>query len=213
MKIIKFPLEMAEGKQVRELDEFQEYFDLQKAIEYFSSGKLQKWLNAIYSDDILEKIQVLTGEEEDFLERFTNALGVELVEEKIDVTNLLHSTALREKLRKYVDEENLEERIPITADSQEILEKRLAEGCKTIYLLGEKFLIPAHSENVQFIGTEKKEVVELETKDRNTFIKQNLRFVGVVPADEETKKLISINAFESSMIALLDVFEKYVETI
>ena len=53
MKKIKFPLEMAGGKQVRELDEFQEAFDLEKAVEYFSNGKLQKWLENNYNDDIL----------------------------------------------------------------------------------------------------------------------------------------------------------------
>ena len=35
MKKIRFPLEMAEGKMVKELDELQEYFDLEKALEYF----------------------------------------------------------------------------------------------------------------------------------------------------------------------------------
>ena len=34
MKKIRFPLEMAEGKMVKELDELQEYFDLEKALEY-----------------------------------------------------------------------------------------------------------------------------------------------------------------------------------
>ena len=37
MKKIRFPLEMAEGKMVKELDEFQEYFDLEKALEYFQN--------------------------------------------------------------------------------------------------------------------------------------------------------------------------------
>lgn len=54
MKKIRFPLEMAEGKMVKELDELQEYFDLEKALEYFQNGKLQKWLENTYNDDILE---------------------------------------------------------------------------------------------------------------------------------------------------------------
>ena len=56
MKKIRFPLEMAEGKMVKELDELQEYFDLEKALEYFQNGKLQKWLEAI-----LKKLAEMKG--------------------------------------------------------------------------------------------------------------------------------------------------------
>ena len=39
-KRIKFPLEMKDGSKVREQDDFIEYFDLRKAVEYFFNGKL-----------------------------------------------------------------------------------------------------------------------------------------------------------------------------
>ena len=77
MKNIRFPLEMAGGKMVRELEEFQEYFDLEKAIEYFSNGKLQRWLESTYNDDILEEIEKMDGKEPDFVRKFTDALGVD----------------------------------------------------------------------------------------------------------------------------------------
>ena len=89
MKKIRFPLEMAEGKMVKELDELQEYFDLEKALEYFQNGKLQKWLENTYNDDILEELEELTGEEEDFIERFTEALGVEQQEIQVNVKEIL----------------------------------------------------------------------------------------------------------------------------
>ena len=66
-KRIKFPLEMKDGRKVRELDEFIEYFDLGKAVEYFCSGKLQAWFDNIYASDIVEELNKLTGEEDDFV--------------------------------------------------------------------------------------------------------------------------------------------------
>lgn len=55
-KKIKFPLEMKDGRKVRELDELKEYFDLGKAVEYFCSGKLQTWLDNVHASDIVEEL-------------------------------------------------------------------------------------------------------------------------------------------------------------
>ena len=70
-KKIRFPLEMKEGRKVRELDELREYFDLRKAVEYFCNGKLQTWLSNLYASDIVKELEALTGEVEDFIERFS----------------------------------------------------------------------------------------------------------------------------------------------
>lgn len=212
MKNVKFPLVMAGGKQVRELDDLQEYFDLQKAIEYFCNGKLQKWLENTYNDDILEEIQKLTGEEEDFVARFTDALGVECEPEEVDVHILMKKSVLREKLKKCVPEEKIEEYLPFTADSQETLMDRLREGHKKIYLLGEKFSIPENAVNVHFVGIEKTEHVELEAKERKRFLKQKLRFTDVIPEDEETRKIISCDELGDCMLELLSVLEMQLRT-
>ena len=62
MKKINFPLFMKENKPVNELEELQEYFDLKRAVEYFVNGKLQKWLENNYNDDLAEELSELTGE-------------------------------------------------------------------------------------------------------------------------------------------------------
>lgn len=205
---IRFPLEMANGKMVRELEEFQDNFDFQRAVEYFNIGKLQKWLEALYCDDILEKLETLTLQDDNFFEMFTEALGVK-VQEPIDAKEEIHNAELKEKLQGHVEEDELESRVCITADTQEWLEKRLNDGCKTIYLFGERFTIPKTAQNIQFIGVQKTETVELEVKDKQTFISQNLEFSGVVPADEETRKLIYADTLNNSVLEFLNVLENY----
>lgn len=206
---IRFPLEMANGKMVRELEEFQDNFDFQRAVEYFNIGKLQKWLEALYCDDILEKLETLTLQDDNFFEMFTEALGVK-VQEPIDAKEEIHNAELKEKLQGYVEEDELESRVCVTADTQEWLEKRLNDGCKTIYLFGERFTIPKTAQNIQFIGVQKTETVELEVKDKQTFISQNLEFSGVVPADEETRKLIYADTLNNSVLEFLNVLDNYI---
>lgn len=206
---IRFPLEMANGKMVRELEEFQDNFDFQRAVEYFNIGKLQKWLEALYCDDILEKLETLTLQDDNFFEMFTEALGVK-VQEPIDAKEEIHNAELKEKLQGHVEEDELESRVCITADTQEWLEKRLNDGCKTIYLFGERFTIPKTAQNIQFIGVQKTETVELEVKDKQTFISQNLEFSGVVPADEETRKLIYADTLNNSVLEFLNVLDNYI---
>lgn len=205
---IRFPLEMANGKMVRELEEFQENFDFQRAVEYFNIGKLQKWLEALYCDDILEKLEALTLQDDNFFELFTEVLGVKV--QPVNPKEEIHNAELKEKLREHVEEDELEKCVSITADTQEWLEKRLDDGCKTIYLFGERFTIPKTAQNIQFIGVQKTEIVELEVKDKQTFINQNLEFSGVVPADEETRKLIYADTLNNSVLEFLNVLENYI---
>ena len=169
MKKIRFPLEMAEGKMVKELDELQEYFDLEKALEYFQNGKLQKWLENTYNDDILEELEELTGEEEDFIERFTEALGVEQREIQIDVKEILEKAHLKEKLKRLFPEEKVEEMMDSSADSQEMLVRLIEEGRKKIYLVEGTYRIPGNAQGIDFIGIGDVKAA-IEEKDERNFL-------------------------------------------
>ena len=152
MKNIRFPLEMAGGKMVRELEEFQEYFDLEKAIEYFSNGKLQRWLESTYNDDILEEIEKMDGKEPDFVRKFTDALGVDEKSDSIDVNQIMQDAVIREKLKAYVSEEKINTLLSFTADTQEIMELLIHKGSKKIYLLEGEYKIPKNIFGIYFEG-------------------------------------------------------------
>ena len=56
-KLIKFPLEMANGAKVRTLEDLKEHYDVASVIKYYKDGRLQRWLKANYQDEIAENLQ------------------------------------------------------------------------------------------------------------------------------------------------------------
>ncbi len=204
MKKIIFPLEMRDGKQVRELDEFQAYFDLGKAIEYFSNGRLQTWLESSYNDDILEEIGRLTGKEEDFVAQFTQALGVEVEEKEFNVQEELEKARVKEKLKRFYPEKTVGEMLPSAADSQESMERLLSKGCSKIFLLPGTYRIPVGACDVTFEGIQNPEVC-FDAADRREFVKQRVRFLGVAPADENAGRFLQGDDLKDACAGLLDV--------
>ena len=212
MKKIRFPLEMAEGKMVKELDELHEYFDLEKALEYFQNGKLQKWLENTYNDDILKEVEKLTGEEENFIERFTEALGVEYQEILIDVKEILEKAHLKEKLKCLFPEEKVEEIVDLSADSQEMLEKLIGEGRKKIYLVEGTYRILENAQGIAFVGVGESKV-EIEEKDERKFLEQRLQFIDLFPADEESRKMMDLDYTKRILLDFLKLMELQLECI
>lgn len=139
MKKIRFPLDMKNGIKVWELDEFREHFDLEKAVEYFGNGKLQRWLKNTYNDDILEEIEGLHQADEDFIQKFTEALGVEICDKNLNVQEIIRNSSLKEKLKRYLPEEEIEKIYPSAATTQEELEHLTTRKLQKIYLVSNTF--------------------------------------------------------------------------
>ena len=197
---------------VKELDELQEYFDLEKALEYFQNRKLQKWLENTYNDDILEELEELTGDEDDFIERFTEALGVESQTVQLDVKEILDKAHLKEKLKRSFTEEEVEKMVESSADSQEKLEKLIEDGKKKIYLLDGTYKISRNVKNIEFIGVGDAKV-EIEQKDAHQFLEQGLQFNDINPADEESDKMMEMNDTRGIFQNLLKLLELSLERI
>ena len=210
-KRIKFPLEMKDGRKVRELDEFIEYFDLRKAVEFFCSGKLQAWFDNIYASDIVEELNKLTGEEDDFVKRFTEILGVECVEE-IDVREIIHNAFLKEKLKRFYPEEESELMAGRTADTQERFEELLKDGEKEIYLLSGTFTILKRMNGLKLTGLDSPRVV-IKAQTAEEFREQNITMKGIEPVDEETKRIMSSDELSAVANEMVDVLEMYLQKI
>lgn len=210
-KRIKFPLEMKNGRKVRELDEFIEYFDLRKAVEYFCSGKLQAWFDNLYASDIVEELNKLTGEEDDFVKRFTEILGVEC-EEEVDVRKIIHDSFLKEKLKRFYPEEESEIIVRRTADTQERFEELIKDGVKEIYLLSATFTILKKMKGLKLAGLDSPGVV-IKAQTAAEFREQKITMKDIVPADEETRKIMSGDELSAAANELLDVLEMYLKKI
>lgn len=209
---IKFPLEMEGGVKVRELDEFREYFDLERAIEYFSNGRLQLWLENIYAEDIAENLRELTGDEEDFLEKFTAILGVEYKENEINVERIAYESSLKERLKRFYPEEKAEDIASKAADTQEAFERLVNNGCKEIYLLSGSFCIKHDMKDLQLIGVDEPQIT-LKARDAEQFRKQNIMVQDIVPGNEETKKILDSDELPYVLDSFLDMLQVYVQKL
>lgn len=212
MKKIKFPLVMKNGEEVRDIEALRENFDIESAAEYYSNGKLERWLENNYYDDILEKVRELTGDEDDFGQLLAKALGAEWDgSEKINLRSIMKGTELREQLKPYVSEEELEKMEHI-ADTQEELERLVQSGCSPVYLFGKTFSIREWMGNTEFIGIGCP-VVDLEIHSREEFQKKKIKLQDVEFATEEMKKAAMGSPETAIYYSMLDAFKLYLSKV
>lgn len=203
-----FPLSVADGYEARDLNELKAHFDLAKIVEYFQKGRLQCWLEKNYSDEadeVLRKIETLSVTEDDFVEKLTAAFGVTIVLEEINTELIIEQSELKDKLRCFFSADNdIEDILERTADSQEKLEELLNAGKKDIYLFSDVFVIPRTVHNVSFEGV-KNPRVQIQEKNKNLLLKQKLRFKNVEAADEENRELLECLANAAAQKTEADV--------
>ena len=152
MKKIKFPLEMADHSKVTNLDDLRAHFDLESVMEYYKSGKLQTWLEDRYFEEEAEAVSALDETAPDFQAQLCKIFGVEYSGQSVNLEEIAHRQARLEKLRSLTDEAEYLEQIDRVAFDQDELADLLDEKEKTIYLCGEKFMIPVSQKGVSYIG-------------------------------------------------------------
>ena len=210
--LFRFQLVMKNGEEVRDIEALRENFDIESAAEYYSNGKLERWLENNYYDDILEKVRELTGDEDDFGELLAKALGAEWDgSEKINLRSIMKGTELREQLKPYVSEEELEKMEHI-ADTQEELERLVQSGCSPVYLFGKTFSIREWMGNTEFIGIGCP-VVDLEIHSREEFQKKKIKLQDVEFATEEMKKAAMGSPETAIYYSMLDAFKLYLSKV
>lgn len=172
-KKIRFPLAMADGVQVRTLDELKEHFDLEAVLEYYKSGKLLTWLQDRYLETEAEAIQALDEHSTDLPAELCKIFDVEYHGEPIDVDEIARRQERLKQLRTYTDEKDFIDHIDQVAFDQEELADLLDDGQKQIYLCGEHFVVPVSQRGVSYIGINR----------------PNVKLTGRVPEDTDTEDL------------------------
>ena len=81
MKKVKLPLEMANGQQVRSLQELRDNWDLEKVLGYYLNGRLLTWLNDRYYVEEAEQLQKLEKlkNEKELTQKLCAILGLSLI--------------------------------------------------------------------------------------------------------------------------------------
>jgi hypothetical protein len=83
-KKIKFPLEMADGKSARTLDELKEHFDAASVLRHYFDGKLKKWLEDRYYEDEAAELAALDSGASDFSVKLAAIFGSEIAGHEVD---------------------------------------------------------------------------------------------------------------------------------
>ena len=151
-KKIRFPLKMAEGKEVRSLDEFRENFDLEAVLEYYKNGKLLTWLEDRYLEGEADAIRALDETGPDFLWQLCALFQVKYTGNDVDVEEIECRQERLKRLRTITNETEYIQNIDSVAFDQEELADLLDEGAEVIYLCGASFHIPISQKNIMYIG-------------------------------------------------------------
>ncbi len=168
MAKIRFPLEMANGVQVRTIEELKENFDVKKLVGYFLEGKLQTWLKDRYYDEEAERIAVLKTDDIELAKKICEIFGVEYTEtEEVNVDKIVSDNEKIAKIKQFTDDEEIISNYSNVAFSQEELADLYDSGVETIYLCEGDFKIPKSKQELKYVifGGAKTNFVEKKVEE------------------------------------------------
>ena len=176
---IKFALEMADGIEVRSIEELRDHFDLDNVIEYFRNGKLLEWLQDRYYDEESELISAINEDDEHSSEELCKALGVDPDKYVLDPELIERIKEKKLFLQQKADDTDIIKNAKITALNQEDLADLLDINEPLIYLCGEEFHIPIRVTGKHYIGIFGKPKINIkaasqEELDSNNIILENV---------------------------------------
>jgi len=180
-RIIRFPLKMKNGAEVRSLDELKENFDLESVLGYFTDGKLRTWLADRYYDEKAEAVAALSKDMPDLNAKLCEILEVEYQAEADD-TDLEYIQKRNEKLKilsAVTADQDILKNIDLVAMNQDDLYDILDEGSDKVYLYGEKFEIPLGRKNTIYEGINLPLVILENNKDIINYEEAGIQFKKV----------------------------------
>lgn len=160
-KKIKFPLQMKDGYKVRTMEELRVHSDPESLIAYFLDGKLKSWLKDRYYQEEINQINKLKFSDDNLLQNLYDILNINKKNddmEKFEIDDILRKYNILSKVKQYTDNKEVLENIDFIATSQDEFEDILKIGVSTVYLLGNKFVLPQGVENIHIKGINNVEV-------------------------------------------------------
>jgi len=174
---VKFPLKMANGSQVRTLEDLREHFDLISVLGYYDNGRLYDWLTVYYYNEEAEKINALDSSADDFKKSLCDILGVTYAENEsvgVDLSDISERNERLAKLRTITADDAILAAVDSVVFTQQELDSLMGKDVNVIYLCGEQFNISADKSDVRYIGVNTPKVVI-----PNNFAEKNIVFNDV----------------------------------
>lgn len=194
-KRIKFPLEMKDGNKVRTIEEFRAYFDSEKAVMYFLNGKLQGWLEDRHYDHYYEEICMIDPKEDNILQTICEVLEIEcdvIVSEPIDLKKIQNNNKKIEKIRQYVDDKKILDRLDSIAMNQKELDRLIENSCSEVYLFEKNFIIPGTISNITVVGINNP-TIDIDSDVLIDFASRGVLFSGVIFGSKYQKLIDDYN--------------------
>lgn len=171
---VKFPLEMKNGIQVRNISELKENFDVEKVVGYFLDGRLKKWLDARWYEEESEKISELEKNDPLLVRHLCEIFEVDYQDENVDTQKIKERNERLSKLKQYTDDEEVLKNIDAVAFDQEELADLYEKEIKKIYLCEGAFKIPKSKRDLEYELVGKVHVEGLEMKSTEASSSENL---------------------------------------
>lgn len=178
-KKIRFPLEMKDVVEVRDLDGLKENFSLERVLFYLADGKLETWLRDRYMDELAEAVSGLDKEDAELNRKICDIFEVEYEEEdEADIEKAMERKRKMGLLEEYTDDKQYFDVVDQIAFDQDDLYDLLDEDETVIYLCGDKFSIPLGKQGVSYIGVNNPTVV-ISSKEIMDFAAKGISFENV----------------------------------
>lgn len=205
-KKIRFPLEMDNGIEVRNMEELREHFSLAHVLRYIEDGKLSRWLRDRYENELADKIDSIDSDDQQLAKKVSEIFEVpydEKAEEELE--KAAERVTRLEKLKQFTEEECYASVIDHVAFDQDELYDLLDASAERIYLCGERFSIPLSKLGVTYTGINHP-VAVIDSKVAVDWEQKQITLEGVVfdekyqtvLAHDEEEKTESENSAEST---------------
>ena len=149
----RFALKMADGVEVRNIDDFKANFDIDLVTQYFFDGRLLTWLEDRYYDEEAEAVKNLSKDDATLHKKLCEIFDVPYQgRDGLDISELELLNEKRDKLRQFTSDEEIIAKVTQVAFDQEELSDLLDADQSVIYLCGDKFRLPWREKSCHYIG-------------------------------------------------------------
>ena len=148
---VKFPLQMTDGSEVRNLNDLQEHFDLTSVMKYLRDGRLLTWLDDHGYGSEGDKVNTIDADAPDAGKKLCEALGVPY-EENDNTEKAARLQEKRRLLREITSNESIIANADKTAMNREDLADLVNSGARLVYLCGKEFSISLRKPDVKYVG-------------------------------------------------------------
>ncbi len=206
-KKIRFPLEMDDGVEVRDVESLREHFSIPRVIAYAKEGKLAVWLRDRYAIDLAEAVEKIDKDDNEIASKICAVFDIEYNEKvEEDLEKAAERAKRTEMLREYTDDPKYIKEVGRVAFDQDELYDLLDENSDIIYLCGERFIIPISKAGVTYIGINNP-VAVVESKVEVDWLEKKIVLKGLT-FDEKYQEVI-----DSAEETKQELYEKLVENL